>query len=158
MEILIPAFLVLHFFGIILWAGSTVIQYAHLADVAEHGNGDGKHFALDLITRINKTTLNIGLSLVFLTGIGMIAFHGMDWLRASVFVHFKIGFAVFAAAFSHIAMGKLKKAKQIAERQPAESGDEMQFQILLKSWRTFSLAALALLGTTVITAIFRFVL
>jgi hypothetical protein len=156
MEILIPAFLVLHIFGFILWAGSALLQYVYLADLVDRGTPETRRFAMDLIGRLNKTFLNIGLTLVLLTGIGMIIFHGMDWFRPRLFVYAKIILAIIAAGFSHAGWGKYKKAFKLMENNPAAAGDDTQFRDFIKSWKTSLVITILLLGITVITAIFRF--
>ncbi len=156
MEILIPAFLVLHVFGIMLWAGSVLIPYVYLADIVENNAPEPRQFAMDIVGRVNKTFLNIGLSMVLITGAGMIVFHGMDWFLPRIFVHVKITAALIAAGFSHMGWSKFKKANALMEKNPFESSDEAAFQELVRSWKLFSVITITLLGITVITAIFKF--
>lgn len=156
MEILIPAFLVLHIFGIVLWTGSVLVPYVYLSDIVENNALEARQFAMEVIGRLNRSFLNIGLSLVLLTGIGMIFFHGTDWFLPRIFVHVKITVAIIAAGFSHVGWSKFKKANALMEKNPFESSDEAAFQSLVRSWKLFSVMTITLLGITVIAAVFKF--
>jgi hypothetical protein len=155
MEILIPSFMVLHFFGFILWTASVLLQYVYLADIVDRGTLEARRFAMDLIGRLNKSFLNVGLILVLVTGSAMIYFHGMDWFRPRLFVSAKLILGLIAAGFSHVGWGKYKKAYRLLDKIPAE-GDDAQFRGLMRSWRVFLVTTIILLGITLITAIFKF--
>ncbi len=156
MEVLIPGVLILHIFSMLLWFGSVLIQYVFLTDIIEGNVTDAKRWAMHLIGRINKTTINIGLILAILTGAALIFIHGAEWFRPRTYVHIKISLGLIAAALTHIGMAKYRKANVLIQKENLTGEETVQFSALMKNWKTFTMTALVVLAIIVITAIFKF--
>lgn len=159
MEVLIPGILILHIFSMLMWFGSVLIQYVFLSDIVEGNVPDAKKWSMelwDLIGRINRTLLNLGLILAIITGGSLIYIHGADWLRPKIYVHIKITLGVIAAGLSHMAMARYRKANVLIRKENQTAEDISRFADLTKNWKTLTMTTLVILAIIVITAIFKF--
>ncbi len=156
MEVLIPGILILHIFSMLLWFGSLLIQYIFLSDVVEGHASDAKRWSMGLIGRINKTTVNIGLALAIVTGVALILIHGGEWFRTRTYVHLKITLGIIAAALTHIAMARFRKANVLIQKDTLSGEETVQFALLMSKWKTLIMTSLVVLAIIVITAIFKF--
>lgn len=157
MEVLIPGILILHIFSMLMWFGSVLVQYVFLSDILEKDTPDNaKLWSMDLIGRMNKTLLNIGLTLAIITGAALIFIHGADWFRPRTYVHIKITLGLIAAGLSHVAMGRYRKANTLIRKENQTTDDTVRFAILMSGWKTLTAITLLILATIVITAIFKF--
>jgi hypothetical protein len=156
MEVLIPGVLILHLFSILMWFGSVLIQYVFLSDIIEGNITDAKRWAMMLIGRINKTTVNIGLTLAILTGAALIFIHGAEWFRPRTYVHIKITLGLIAAGLSHIAMAKHRKANTLIQKENLTGEETVQFSVIMSGWKALIMTTLMILAIIVITAIFKF--
>jgi hypothetical protein len=156
MDVLIPGILILHIFSILMWFGSVLIQYVFLSDIIEGNSTDAKRWSMDLIGRINKTTVNIGLTLAMITGVSMILIHGGEWFRPRLYVHLKITLGVIAAALTHIGMARFRKGYRIIQKENLTGEETVQFALLMSKWKSLVMTTLVILATIVIVAIFKF--
>ncbi|MBL7960139.1 DUF2214 family protein [bacterium] len=157
MEVLIPGVLILHIFSMLMWFGSILIQYVFLSDIMDGHTADNtKLWSMDLIGRMNKTILNIGLILAIVTGVSLIFIHGAEWFRPRTHVHIKITLGLIAAGLSHMAMAKFRKANELVRKENPTAADLTRFAGLMGSWKLFTTITLVVLATIVITAVFKF--
>jgi uncharacterized membrane protein len=156
METLVPAFLVLHVFGILLWFGSTLVQYVFLSEDLQSDNLSVLRWVTALIQKLNRQFSNVGLSVAIVTGVLIILAHGMEWFRPRIYVHLKMGFGVVAAGLTHMAMSRLRRAAILLNSEVVSDADRATFKVLARSWRSFAGATAALLILNLVLAIFKF--
>lgn len=156
METLVPAFLVLHIFGMLLWFGTLLVQYVFLSEMLASDNIGTIRYSMDLIHRTNRTFVNVGLAISILTGALIIAAHGMEWFRPRMFIHLKITLGLVAAGLSHIGMARIRKMIPVIHAELLTDVAKQQFRQAISTWRTTLTATVAILATMVILAIFKF--
>lgn len=156
METLVPAFLVLHLFGMLLWFGALLIQYVFLSETLASDNLFSVRHSMDLIHRTNKTFVNVGLTLSILTGILIIVGHGMEWFRPRMFVHLKLTLGVVAAGLSHMGMAKIRKAVKLLQVDALADKEKEALVRAVAAWRRMIAIVVAILATMLILAIFKF--
>lgn len=156
METLVPAFLVLHLFGMLLWFGTLLVQYVFLSEMLGSDNIGTIRFSMDLIHRTNRTFVNVGLTISILTGALIIAAHGMEWFRPRMFIHLKITLGLVAAGLSHIGMARIRKMVQVIHSESLAEAARQQFGRAISTWRTMLTTTVAILATMIILAIFKF--
>ncbi|MBX7152682.1 DUF2269 family protein [bacterium] len=156
MEYLMPALKVLHVFGLIMWMGAVVIQYVYLSAFFESDQLQPREYALALARRINKTLLNTGWILMFVSGIAMVYIYGMEWIRFRFYIQLKLVLAIVAIGMSHAALGQLKKAYAVYKKDGIGMDDEKTYQQLIGKWKIFSAITIALLALIIILMTFRF--
>lgn len=153
MFILFPAFLVLHIFGVILWAGGSIVQYIFFTDIPEDCNPNEQSFFIDLIRKVTRVMALTGTGVVWLSGLTMIFIQGAEWLTAHGFIHIKISLGLIAAVLTLMAFYAIRKTAALCS---AESPDPTAVMPLMKRWKTLLTILLITLGTAVLVAVFRF--
>ncbi|NUM80910.1 DUF2269 family protein [bacterium] len=156
MEYLMPALKVLHIFGLIMWMGAALIQYVYLSAFLETDQLQSREYALALARRINKTLLNAGWMVMFLSGLAMVYIYGMEWVKFRFYIQLKLILAVVAIGMSHAGMGQLKKAQAVYKKDNNGMDDEKLYQQLIGKWKLFSVITIVLQALIVILMTFRF--
>lgn len=156
MEYLMPALKVLHVFGLIMWMGAVMIQYVYLSAFLESDQLQPREYALALVHRINKTLLNAGWIVMFISGLAMVYVYGIEWVKFRLYIQLKLMLAIVAIGMSHAALGPLKKAQAVYKKENNGMDDEKTYQQLIGKWKLFLSITLALLALIIILVTFRF--